>query len=234
MENYRIISVGADAKTVKGEKRGTLTGILYLAPADELAGVNNCPHASPGCRAACLFTAGMGAMGNVRSARMAKTARFYMDRDGFLADLRRDLTTLVSEAKKQKMVPACRLNGTSDLPWEKIAPTLFTDFPTVVWYDYTKNPVRMRKFLAGKLPSNYSLTFSRSETNDRLSGNILREGGNVAVVFSGRQLPKRYKGVPVINGDVDDRRFADKRGRWVGLLAKGKAKKDKSGFVITL
>jgi hypothetical protein len=172
-------------------------------------------------------------MGKVRSARLNKTARFYMDRAGFLSDLDRDLTTLESEAKRLGMIPACRLNGTADLIWERIAPSLFTKFPNVRFYDYTKNPVRMRKYLAGKLPANYHLTFSRSEINSRLSSNILREGGNVAAVFSGRQLPKRYKGVRVVNGDADDRRFADKRGVWVGLLAKGRARKDKSGFVIT-
>ena len=46
------------------------------------------------------------------------------------------------------------------------------------------------------------------------------------------KLPKTFKGLPVIDGDKDDLRFLDPQGVIVGLIAKGKAKQDKSGFVI--
>jgi hypothetical protein len=52
----------------------------------------------------------------------------------------------------------------------------------------------------------------------------------VAAVFS--ELPETYLGKPVINGDESDLRFLDAQGVIVGLVAKGKAKKDKSGFVV--
>ncbi len=59
-------------KTVKGEKLGILTGILYLAPA-RLSGYETCPMRSIGCTNACLNTAGMGIFSNVQQARIAKT-----------------------------------------------------------------------------------------------------------------------------------------------------------------
>ena len=57
---------------------------------------------------------------------------------------------------------------------------------------------------------------------------------NIAVVFKGKELPETYKGRKVINGDISDHRFLDPAGVVVGLLAKGKAKKDNSGFTIDL
>jgi hypothetical protein len=60
---YELLSEGADAKTVKGRKYGWMTGILYLAPANESGmGVNLCPMASPECRKACLYGAGMSSV----------------------------------------------------------------------------------------------------------------------------------------------------------------------------
>jgi hypothetical protein len=56
-------------------------------------------------------------------------------------------------------------------------------------------------------------------------------GGNVAMVFENK-LPTTYKGKKVINGDENDLRFLDSKNVIVGLVAKGKGKKDDSGFVI--
>jgi len=44
-------------------------------------------------------------------------------------------------------------------------------------------------------------------------------------------MPETYNGLPVFNGDESDLRFLDPQGVIVGLYAKGKAKKDTSGFV---
>ena len=57
-------------------------------------------------------------------------------------------------------------------------------------------------------------------------------GINVAVVFRNAELPDKWLGIKVINGDKHDLRFKDAKGCIVGLKAKGKAKKDKSGFVV--
>jgi len=234
MPNYKLLSVGKDAKTIKGEKIGVLTGILYLAPSTEIPGYNQCPNASPGCKAACLYTAGMGKFPQVKKARIKKTKLFYEDRIQFFKLLRKDIETLEREATRRNMTPAIRLNGTSDLLWENVGPGIFAQFPSMTFYDYTKSPIRMRKFLRGELPKNYFLTFSRSETNHRTAMKILREGGNVAMVFRlyGRDLPATYRGFRVIDGDQNDVRFQDKTGIIVALVAKGEAKKDQTGFVI--
>lgn len=229
-----------NAKTSKGESLGYLTGILYLAPSD-LSGRNVCPHASEGCRAACLFSAGMGAFSNVQDARVNKTLAFFANPKGFIEDLANDIKALIRKAAREGLEPCIRLNGTSDLPWEnlggEVGVNLMRRFPQIRFYDYTKNPSRVRAFLEGRFPSNYSLTFSRSECNGEAALELAKAGANVAVVFStkkGNDLPKKWAGRPVIDGDVSDLRFLDARGRIVGLRAKGKARKDESGFVVSL
>jgi hypothetical protein len=104
-------------------------------------------------------------------------------------------------------------------------------FPHVQFYDYTKNPSRMKKYLRGEMPANYHLTFSRSECNHETCLEILEMGGNVAAVFE--KMPETWCGKEVISGDDHDLRFLDKTGVVVGLKAKGKAKKDLSGFVVS-
>jgi len=231
-----LLSIDTNAKTVKGQAKGFLTGILYLAPVKESGAINVCPHASQGCAAACLFTAGRGAMSPVRDARIAKTLAFVQDRAGFMETLADDVARLVRKAGKDGMTPCVRLNGTSDLPWENISCGSFANimerFPAIQFYDYTKNPNRITAYLEGKMPANYHLTFSRSEDNGKIALSILKSGGNVAMVFSSANLPQHYEGSIVISGDETDLRFLDPHGAVVGLKAKGKARKDLSGFVI--
>jgi len=105
-------------------------------------------------------------------------------------------------------------------------------FPDVQFYDYTPDPVRMSEFLAGELPSNYHLTFSRKEDNQSICDSIMASGGNVAAVFRD-SLPKIWKGKKVVDGDDTDLRFLDPKNVIVGLVEKGLAKKDESGFVIS-
>lgn len=234
-----LLSKG-DAKTVKGEFAGYLTGILYLAPYN-LSGRNVCPHASEGCAAACLFSAGMGAFSNVQDARIAKTRAFFKDPKAFVETLAQDIEALKRKAARLGLSPCVRLNGTSDLPWEnlggQLGVCLMRRFPDVAFYDYTKNPARVRAWLEGRMPANYSLTFSRSECNGETALELAKAGANVAAVFAtkkGSNLPKVWGGRPVIDGDVNDLRFLDPKGRIVGLRAKGKAKQDDSGFVIQI
>lgn len=249
-----MLSVSADAKTVKGQKRGYLTGVLYLAP-HTLSGRNLCPNASPGCIATCLNTAGRGAFNSVQKARIAKTRKMRDDRAEFMAQLQADIVALDRKAKRDGMTPLVRLNGTSDIPWEFMPhggySNLMDMFSHIQFYDYTKSHGRMSKFLAGGMPKNYHLTFSRSECNGEDTANVLEAGGNVAVVFStvkGQRLPKTWSGYKVIDGDVDDVRHKNggnnnahgangsrsmrASGVVIGLRAKGKARKDTSGFVV--
>lgn len=233
-----LLSVNADAKTIKGNKRGYLTGVLYLAPYD-LSGRQVCPKASAGCAAACLNTAGRGVYTNVQESRIAKTQRFFNDRKGFIATLVKDIEALIRKSAREKMIPVVRLNGTSDMPWEKFAcvrdgvkyDSLIEAFSEVQFYDYTKI---LNRHKALTLP-NYHLTFSLSEDNDKAAAKALAQGYNVAVVMNvGRseEKPAVWGGHPVVNGDETDLRFLDpKGGHIVALFPKGKARKDDIGFV---
>jgi hypothetical protein len=223
----------ANAKIRKGEKIGFKTFGIHLAPAS-LSGFNVCKDASAGCAASCLNTAGMGAFSNVQLARIEKTRLFFKNKVAFLAQLIKEIAAAIKSAEKQGLTAVFRLNLTSDLPWEKIKlndKTVFQLFPQVTFYDYTKSPERMTAFLAGEMPKNYHLTFSKSETNGAIAESILKSGGNVAMVFR-KSLPSKWLGVEVINGDETDLRFLDGAGKIIGLVEKGKAKKDESGFVI--
>jgi hypothetical protein len=223
----KLLSVSADAKTIKGKKYGYLTGILYLAPSD-ISGFNVCAMATPGCKTGCLFTAGRAQyLPTINKARIRKTHELFADRQSFLNRLRKDIMAIVRKAKRERLTPCIRINGTSDLPW--IPLTLSKEFLDVQFYDYTKlsKPYTRTR-------SNYHLTFSHSETNLADCLDSLQHGVNVAVVFDtkkGRPLPETWHGYKVIDGDLSDLRFTDRQGVVIGLRAKGKARKDCSGFV---
>ena len=149
----------------------------------------------------------------------------------------KEIASSIKSAQKKKMQAVFRLNLTSDIAWEDVYMkdpdyNIFEYFCAEQFYDYTKSFKRMANFLSKKkdFPSNYHLTFSRSEHNDKLCEMVLKMGGNVAVVFR-NQLPQTWKGYEVINGDENDLRFLDKQGVVVGLIEKGMAKKDETGFV---
>lgn len=222
-----------NSKTRKGEKKGFTTYGLHLAPAN-LSGFNVCKDATSGCAAACLNTAGRGAMSSVQKARVKKTLFFFKDKENFLANLWKEAATSIKSAARKNMTPCFRLNLTSDLPWEKIrfnGQSIFEAFPSVTFYDYTKSVSRMSAFLAGQMPANYHLTFSRSEKNTATCLAFLRSGGNVAMVFR-KSLPSSAFGHEVVDGDETDLRFLDGKGKIVGLKEKGLAKKDETGFVL--
>jgi hypothetical protein len=232
----KLLAISTDAKTIKGEKLGVLTGIVYLAPADTTV-YDVCPNASPGCKNSCLFTAGRGAYNSVQIARIEKTNLLFTQRDTFMSILVTNIRSLAKKAEKRNMVPAVRLNGTSDIPWERISlvvdgkwyPNIMSVFPDIEFYDYTKIASR-----AGTLLPNYNLTFSITEDNMEVALKLLARGINVAVVMRlGKTDPKptSWRGFPVVDGDVSDVRFIDPRGCWVALIVKGKAKKDTTGFV---
>tara|TARA_R100000426_G_scaffold67383_1_gene46941 strand:+ start:769 stop:1452 length:684 start_codon:yes stop_codon:yes gene_type:complete len=219
---------GGNHKTVKGESFGWKTYGLHLSPFN-ISGNNVCPNASAGCAAACLNTAGRGAMRNVQEARIRKTQFFFNDREGFLRQLFKEIKSSIKSATRKELNSCFRLNLTSDIAWERY---IIPAFKNHQFYDYTKSKTRMRRFLQGKLPENYHLTFSRSEdTKDSEVKEFCSAGGNVAVVFRGH-LPSEWKGIKVVDGDVSDLRFQDEQGVIVGLVAKGLGKKDETGFVV--
>jgi len=164
----------------------------------------------------------------VQRGRLRKTAMYFDQRDAFMHLLINNIGRAVRQAERADMTPCIRLNGTSDIPWKRVrvdGKNVFELFPDVQFYDYTK--ILERKVTA--LP-NYHLTFSRAENNDSDVERAIAAGMNVAVVF--REVPDTYQGLPGISGDEDDLRFLDPAGVIVGLKAKGRAKKDTSGFVV--
>jgi hypothetical protein len=240
----KLLSTG-NPKILKGLSQGYNTYILHLAPAD-LSGFNTCPKATDGCKAACLNTAGRGGMFKkgattnvIQEARMRKTAFFFEERKYFMEWLVQDIELAIKQSAKKNLIPVFRLNGTSDLSWEKyevvrngkLYRNIFAAFPDVQFYDYTK--VLGRKVSDIK---NYHLTFSMAENNYFDCKEAVKQGMNVAVVFGikkGSPMPEKFfnYNMTVFNGDDSDLRFLDPKNVIVGLYAKGKAKKDTSGFV---
>lgn len=209
------------------------TKIMYLLP-HKMSGKNLCANASPGCIGTCLNTSGRGRMNSVQEARLKKAQFFINNPSAFFQQLKKELTTFEKSCERNGFSPAVRLNGITDVPWEYYNAedgfNIIDLFPNILFYDYTKSYARMTNFLSGEFPSNYHLTFSRSELNETESLDVLRRGGNVAVVFRDG-LPSKWKRFTVFDGDKNDLRFLDPHGV-CGLLAKGKAKHDKTGFVI--
>ena len=215
---------------------GYITKGIHLAPAN-LAGYEVCQWRSKGCTMSCLNTAGRGQMNSVQQSRIAKTKLFFEQRKEFMIKLCKEIASTIKSAQKKNMKAVFRLNLTSDIKWEDVYMkdpnyNIFEYFCAEQFYDYTKSFKRMASFLGKhkEFPSNYHLTFSRSESNDKVCEMVLEMGGNVAVVFR-NQLPDTWKGYEVVNGDDTDLRFLDKQGVVVGLIEKGMAKKDATGFV---
>ncbi|NBP03410.1 MAG: hypothetical protein EBU90_25640 [Proteobacteria bacterium] len=238
----KLLSTG-NPKILKGTSKGYNTYILHLAPYN-VSGYQTCPKATPGCAAACLNTAGRGGMFKkgestnvIQQARIRKTRFFFENRDGFMADLVADIKLAIKQSARLNLIPVFRLNGTSDLSFEKYSVTvdgvqydnIFAAFPNVQFYDYTAVLGRKVKDIP-----NYHLTFSAKESNDLDVLKAMDQGYNVAMVFGVKKsepLPESYMGRPVFNGDTSDLRFLDPKGVIVGLYMKGRAKKDTSGFV---
>ena len=224
----KLLTVG-NPKLMKGEKKGYLSFVLHLSPAN-VSGYETCPKRTAGCTAACLNTAGRGGMfkpggtNTIQEARKRKTRMFFEQRDEFLALLEKEIAAGIKYATKKGLIPAFRLNGTSDIAWEKYG--IIEKFPEVQFYDYTK----MRNRKVAHL-TNYHLTFSKADGNDMDVRLAASAGMNVAVVFA-KDLPSTYIGKSVVDGDDTDLRFLDPKGVVIGLKAKGRARKDTSGFVV--
>lgn len=236
-QTKNLLSISSDSKTVKGEKLGFLTGILYLAPANTTK-YNTCAMAIMAqCADACLYSAGRGAFNSVQTGRINKTIWFFEARDTFMIQLYKNIISLINKAKRMKLTPLIRLNGTSDIKWENVSFTIngtfynniFEAFPDIAFYDYTKLANR------DNIPANYDLTFSYSGVLQyQKHVNVARANGmRIAVVFrSVSIIPTTFMGLPVIGGDNSDIRHVEPKNTVVALYAKGAAKRDTTGFVV--
>ena len=244
----KLLNVDANPKTVKNHKHGYLTAVLYLAPADLASTperpINVCPMAELAqCKDPCLNLAGRGVFDATQQARIRKTKQFFEDRQGFMLQLAKEITALERRAEKLGLKPLVRLNGTSDIKWENVQiktdttpTTIFQLFPDVQFYDYTKLPNRTQ---AAGFPKNYDLTFSHSGVPafQKHTNRAIFYGMRVAVVFESKSLVQDkmrsgFLNLPVVDGDDTDVRHIDPQESVVALYAKGRAKRDMSGFVI--
>jgi hypothetical protein len=235
----KLLGIDTNAKTIKGEKYGIKTAILYLMPAMG-SGVQLCANAKiAGCEKPCLFTAGRGAMSNVMLSRLRKTLYFNQYREQFMAQLSREIALEKAKAKRQGYILIVRPNGTSDVRYENIPVDGFDNImdahSDVQFYDYTKLANRKN------VPANYDLTFSYSgvEAYQPFVAKAVANGERIAVVFRNRAIVnamlannETFLGLPVVDGDDTDIRHLDPRGAIVALYAKGKARRDQSGFVV--
>ena len=238
----KLLSIG-NPKVLKGMKQGYMTYILHLAPAN-LSGYEVCAKRTKGCTTACLNISGRGGMikkgettNAIQQARIRKTKFFFENRTEFMLQLVKDIELAIKQCVKKNLVPVFRLNGTSDLAWEKyevnrgdkLYRNIFAAFSEVQFYDYTKILGRKVNGIA-----NYHLTFSEADDNALDTLNAIRAGMNIATVFGIKKnspMPEMWNGMKVFNGDESDLRFLDPKNVVVGLYAKGKAKKDTTGFV---
>ena len=220
-----LLSVGSDAKTRKSNEKypNTITAIQYLAPSLN-SGYETCAGKSEGCSAACLFTAGRGAMNSVQQARIRKTKLFFEDNEKYINYLEEDLSLLDKYGKDNNMSVYVRLNGTSDLDF--ISLNIFDKYNDLKFYDYTK----IKERLSLDLPDNYRLTYSKDERTTEEEVLEIINLANVAVVFD--NIPETYLGLPVFEGDLTDLRYEDPLKHIIGLKAKARAKQDTSGFVV--
>ena len=235
-KTMKLLSIDTNAKTSKNTQFGYLTGILYLSPY-KTSGVNLCPMADKaGCVDGCLNTAGRGVFSNVQQARLNRTKLFLNDQNAFMRQLVDEIGALSAKAKRLGIKAAVRLNGTSDIRYENIKfswfnklQTIFDIFPNVQFYDYTKIPNRKN------IPANYDLTFSYSGKKDfqKYNERAINNGVRIAAVFDKPEnIPVTFHKRKVFDGDKHDLTFLNPKNAVLGLYAKGKARKDTSGFVI--
>lgn len=258
----KLLNIDQNAKTVKGQKFGFMTAILYLAPF-KLSGINICPMAElAGCWRACLNVQGRGGISKaskkmrrngitlpdntIQRCRIKRTKMYAKDRDGFMAQLVKELRAFIKKADRKGLTPVIRLNGTSDIRWENQPVTidgqyfdnLFDAFPDQQFYDYTKLPNRFNR----TLPRNYHLSLSFSNASPRYADMCwdahAKHGASLVMVYRTKDdiaaAANWYAecGVRFIDGDASDLRFLDPGKCIVALKAKGTARKDTSGFVM--
>lgn len=213
-------------------------GIMSPAVADiraafRLSGpFNLCPLASAGCAAACLVFSGQSGMPTAQRAQATRTAFLLAEPSAFGLILGAELRAAIRRHGRINL----RLNTTSDIRWEVVAPDAMRALADagVTTYDYTAWRPADRQ-----ASGTYRLTHSAKEPShtpdDYLIG-ILQSGGTVAMPFDtarGHALPAMWRGYRVIDGDTSDERANDPAGVIVGLRAKGyRWRRDNSaGFI---
>ena len=228
-----LLSEGmTNTKTAKNKLK---TFILYMSPYTQNSfGKNLCPKATTECANLCLFTAGRGIFSNVMNSRIAKSDYFLREKFNFLNQLADEIIKQYNKAKKEDYKVQFRLNGTTDIDFISLLRlNAGLDIETLkdyaIFYDYTKVLSYIEK---NHKKENVFYTFSRSGENDKEIDMALNFGANISVVFN--EVPKKWNGLNVIDGDKADDIMTELKGQIIGLKAKGKAKKNFNKFVVQL
>jgi len=219
-----------NTKIAKSSKSKLGTDKVRIASLSMMPNIHLCPSQEiAGCREACLVSAGRGRFDNVAQGRRRKTDWFMSDRDGFVVQLRKEMTSFIHTCKRQAVKPVFRLNTISDIQWERLL-DIEDEFGDAFLYDYTKLAGRL-----GKTPDNYKLMFSFSNASKYRNQLLLAMRSHtdtpIAVVFD-CDIPKTFLGRPVIFGDDSDIVNVQSGRVVIALKAKGQAKQDTSGFVV--
>ena len=231
--------------------------MIHLLDLLEMDNSNVCPFAAA-CQIPCLQTSGRLKFTESQMAMLKRRLLFAYsmkyDPAIYFDLLCQYIEKELRKAQKLGLQLAIRLNGTSDIRWERLnmrtgktentisEESIIRKYSDVVFYDYTKFPYIARRYSSdwrNDIP-NYHLTYSFNERtldhpNLEVSDNLIA-GRNIAVVFR-NEMPKKIKFngnlVEVIDGDKHDLRLphVDGTSKFIGLTAKGKAKTDFSGFV---
>ncbi len=121
----------------KYDKSEELIFGLSLAQSN-LSGINVCHWSSPECRKNCVGKNGNNGFPSIMQAKIAKT-RFLFEHPEAAGIVLADFWEKANEKADLGHEVGGRLNTYSDIVWEEVAPWLFTRFPSIHWYDYTKN-----------------------------------------------------------------------------------------------
>jgi hypothetical protein len=226
---------------------------LAMAPAN-YSGKEMCPWRTDGCTKACNgFWSGMNVTISTRLALIGRALLWHHFRPLFESKLRTELFNFRKLCQKSGLIPAVRLNVSTDVVWERLLAAIFSDFPEIRFLDYTKAlPVHRPK-----LPANYSLCHSFNEKTTTADVEaIVSTGRNIVIAFDSAYAPSRGLWgalpesvrfiddngrdftLPVVNGDRHDLRLPEMDGRGVVVGLHGKSGRSRveasieSGFMI--
>lgn len=191
------------------------TASLSLLPA-RLSGFNVCPFHSH-CVQDCIGVfSGRNIYPVAIKSKLIKTLLYFYDSELFIQILMREIGSFKKACKKSKLLPAIRLNTYSDILWERKFPIIFTENPSIQFYDYSK--VYHRRFSWN--PENYDLTYSGiasfHDNPEKLYQ--LAENSRVSIVVSNDIFNRYFSHISVgdyidnlhvrfYNGDIDDMTF---------------------------
>ena len=252
-----------NTKIIKGMKKGVLTGILHMLPDTQVKDFLNdesiptvCATAKiAGCFKDCLVFSGRGTMSPVFYSRLRKTLFYLQYKNEFIKLVDKEISRLLRKSKRENLELAIRVNGTSDIPVLKELKEILLKYPSVKFYDYTKNPKSIKKLhsLSNEI-KNYHLTFSytKEPLYEPLIEKATKYNSNIAIVFQNeeqvnylienkKKLKLFDKVYNIINGDKTDLRYKDNNNSIVALRYKkpkinGKLQNQpiKKNFVVNL